>query len=747
MRIYNKIYLAFLAIVLFTTVLIADETGYVNRISVTQGDSLNFYISTKMSPFNLTIYKYETIDRTIQTFTNIPGGEKAVRDSSYLYGCNWPLSLSVVVPNNWIPGVYYASFPTSVGTKSVVFFVKSNIPGSYSKTLYLTSANTWEAYNPYGGKSLYKYNSSKGIASYKVSFLRPGSAFNDFPEFFNELPIMRWLFNNNINVEYAVNYDLYSNPNLLNNYNILIIAGHSEYWAFPERIEVQNFERDGGNVIILSGNTLWWQVRYEDKGNALICYKSQTTDPYNNIRDSFVTVNWRLPPVNDPENKMTGLSFIAGGYVNRGSTLPWSNGWGGYSVINHHNWVFKGTNLMDGEEFGYPDSVVGDETDGALFEWQNGIPILTGTDSSPNNYRVLGISPAFSDWGFTLNPYAMMGIFHIPDGGSVFNAATIFWSRGFDNNYYVQKITRNVIDKFTQNRFPPDIVSWMPFNVETEFIHHENEPVNNRNFLVTGNQNFNFSIHAEDPYNKPINIRWIINGQLNPGTDSMNSINTNTFLTGNKVSYVTALAFNDVDTSVITWNFFTTQLAIYSSPVTSTIMHSRYFYKINVFNSYKDPLLYILNGPSWLTINNSGELSGIPLSIGQYFVKIIVTNQHNQNDTQSFSILVKPILSGGLVTNNIPQNYLLKQNYPNPFNPTTTISYYLPFESIVKLTIYNIIGEKVKELISGIGNEGNYSIVFNAMGLSSGVYFYTLEANSIDGKVNYKETKKLLLLK
>jgi hypothetical protein len=579
-----------------------------------------------------------------------------------------------------------------------------------------------------------------------VSFLRPGRAYGGFPEFYYELPLMKWLFNNNINVEYAVNYDLYTNPDLLKNYNILIIGGHSEYWAYPERIQVQNFERDGGNVIILSGNTLWWQVRYENDGNTLVCYKDKTLDPLTGVQDSFVTVNWRVPPVNDPENKITGLSFIAGGYVNKGSIFPRSDGWGGYTVVNHHNWIYNETNLNDGDEFGYPDSIVGNESDGALFTWQNGIPVLTGNDGSPVNYRVLGITPAFSDWGFTKNPYSMMGIFHIPGGGNVFNAATIFWANGFDNNFYVQKITRNVLNKFMQNRFPPDIVGWTPFNVDTLLIHHKNEPVNNRNFLIGDPHDINFCVNVEDPLNKPVKFKWFVNGNLSPGTDSVFSINTNKFPGDNKVNNVTSFTYNDMDTSVITWNFFSKQLAFYSVPLTDVRVNSLYFYKINVFNYYKDSLIYILQGPSWLIINKSGELSGTPAASGKFNIKVSVSNQHNQTDIQSFSISVDPLSSVNHI-NLIASNYSLKQNYPNPFNPSTNIAYSLPLESNVKIIIYNSLGESVKVSLSAVQVAGNHNIVFDASALSSGIYFYTLVANSLDGKNYFRQTKKLVLLK
>ena len=97
--------------------------------------------------------------------------------------------------------------------------------------------------------------------------------------------------------------------------------------------------------------------------------------------------------------------------------------------------------------------------------------------------------------------------------------------------------------------------------------------------------------------------------------------------------------------------------------------------------------------------------------------------------------------------NRIPSQYILFQNYPNPFNPVTSIKYSLPFESNVKLIIYNAVGQVVKELASEVQQIGIHELSFSSSSLSSGVYFYTILANSIDGKQNYTNTKKMILLK
>ena len=98
-------------------------------------------------------------------------------------------------------------------------------------------------------------------------------------------------------------------------------------------------------------------------------------------------------------------------------------------------------------------------------------------------------------------------------------------------------------------------------------------------------------------------------------------------------------------------------------------------------------------------------------------------------------------------TGNIPDRFALNQNYPNPFNPSTVISYSLPYNSNVKLNVYNAIGESVSQLFNGVQEAGNHEINFNALSLSNGVYFYRLEASSSDGKNNYISTKKMMLLK
>ncbi|MFA7418383.1 MAG: T9SS type A sorting domain-containing protein [Melioribacteraceae bacterium] len=89
----------------------------------------------------------------------------------------------------------------------------------------------------------------------------------------------------------------------------------------------------------------------------------------------------------------------------------------------------------------------------------------------------------------------------------------------------------------------------------------------------------------------------------------------------------------------------------------------------------------------------------------------------------------------------IPSKFSLDQNYPNPFNPTTTIKFAIPADENVSLKVFNVLGQEVVTLVNKQMKAGSYSFDFNASKLSSGVYFYRVEAGS------FNATKKMLLLK
>jgi len=538
------------------------EGGYVNKQSVIPGDTLKFYISTTSATVNFVIKRIVNSSTlvTAATYNNITGGVKTTPDSSYYYGCNWPVALSIVIPSAWLPGMYRVDFNTSLGTNSILFMVKPPTPASYSNVLVVVPTNTWQAYNNGGGKSLYDVSSV--TRSYKVSFLRPGGntvSYGLYNFYKQEIPLTSWLNAKAQKFEYASDWDFEKDPTLASKYKIIIFAGHDEYWSALKRKQIVNFLNSGGKVMNLSGNICWWQVRYENNGNTLVCYKDYVPDPLLHVVDSLVTVNWYNYPVYNGENKIFGTTFNYGGYVNDGTTLPASAGYGGYAAFNTQHWVYNNTGLNEGDVFGFNSTIAGYEVDGMKFSWVNGLPVNTfPSQGAPPGYKILGYSPAQrSD-----TSSGELGFYYTPGGGALFNAPTIDWAQGLVDDTTTQTITNNVLTRFLQNSFPPDIDSWSPFTLQNKTIINQPLTINKRDILVNQADTTVFSISAQHPFGLAISYIWKVNNINQAGNTNTFSF-PNTHSTGKNV--ITAYAISGADTSKITW----TSSTIPSSPVLS----------------------------------------------------------------------------------------------------------------------------------------------------------------------------------
>jgi len=118
------------------------------------------------------------------------------------------------------------------------------------------------------------------------------------------------------------------------------------------------------------------------------------------------------------------------------------------------------------------------------------------------------------------------------------------------------------------------------------------------------------------------------------------------------------------------------------------------------------------------------------------FVQEVGTKAIVQSDYISYGILADVDDAGSQ-----PATYLLEQNYPNPFNPTTVIRYQLPVASSVRLVVYDMLGREVKVLVDEREESGSHQVDFDGSGLSSGMYFYKMDAGA------FVQTRALLLLR
>jgi len=137
------------------------------------------------------------------------------------------------------------------------------------------------------------------------------------------------------------------------------------------------------------------------------------------------------------------------------------DGSGAFTVHRPEHWVFAGTGLERGNEFGGEQSIVGYECDGCEFEMRDGLPTPTGADRTPDNFEILATAPAkwgpeatltwYERWPKDQHGAGCLGLYQHPNGGTVFTAGTTDWSHGLEKepNPIVARITRNVLERLS----------------------------------------------------------------------------------------------------------------------------------------------------------------------------------------------------------------------------------------------------------------------------------------------------------
>jgi hypothetical protein len=141
-----------------------------------------------------------------------------------------------------------------------------------------------------------------------------------------------------------------------------------------------------------------------------------------------------------------------------------------------------------------------------------------------------------------------------------------------------------------------------------------------------------------------------------------------------------------------------------------------------------------------ITPVSDSKLASVILRIRNKEDKVEISGQASVNESEAQNL-------NTMTANRIPDLYVLNQNYPNPFNPTTNISFSIPSESNVKIVVFNTLGQVVKELVNEVRKAGYYETVFNASGLSSGIYYCSMSSKAVDGSNTFSTVRKLILMK
>lgn len=439
--------------------------GYTDRLSYRAGDEIAFHMSSTFQRYHVTIQRYGAKRETVWQGDMDNGRSYPVPDNASTHGCDWPTGFTLRVPDTWQSGYYEAFTGTPdpedprhwIDGRTMSFVVRPTHPGQDARILLQLSTNTYNAYNNWGGSSLYGFNSRDQRPAYRVSFSRPIPS--DAHRW--EIPFVEWAERIGYRLDYAVNSDLERFPELIKPYRVIVSVGHDEYWSGPMRDHIEEFVANGGNLAFFGGNNLSWQIRYEDDGQTMVCWKDRyREDPLYRPGgpNPLVTTLWSHPLVNRPENQLTGVGMMFGGMHRSQGQLM--NGSGAFTVHRPDHWVFEATGLREGDAFGGQDSIVGYETDGCETTVVDRRIVPTHRDGTPESFEILATAPARwpdDEWSWwELWPEgragnACLGLYSTAGGGTVFSAATTGWANGLrGHDPVIERITRNVLDRLSR---------------------------------------------------------------------------------------------------------------------------------------------------------------------------------------------------------------------------------------------------------------------------------------------------------
>ena len=199
-----------------------------------------------------------------------------------LVHAGWPVSQSLAVGPDWVSGYYLAHFQLTsgphAGAVATTWFVVREAPGARrAPILVQASLTTWQAYNGWGGGSLYEFNSPEGRRASKVAFDRPYDDLGQVESW--ELPLVRFLERSGYDVAYQADVDTARDPASLHGRRIVAVAGHSEYWTKGVRDSFEQARDSGVDLAFFGANAAYWQIRYEEGFRTIVGYKSAAADP------------------------------------------------------------------------------------------------------------------------------------------------------------------------------------------------------------------------------------------------------------------------------------------------------------------------------------------------------------------------------------------------------------------------------------------------------------------------------------
>jgi hypothetical protein len=267
--------------------------GYASVVSVQSGGSVALHVSTSPAArYRVVVYRMGWYGGLgARRITCLPGCtadeagvQRAVPAPDVSTGeldAGWPVTDTLQVAADAVSGYYLVEFVLTSGPqagRAALTYVVVRAPaGRETMALVQVPVNTWQAYNDWGGKSLYDNLSTNGRRANRVSFERPydwaPSPGGQPLEW--EYPLVRFLERSGLDVSYQTDVDTDADPGSLLRHRLVITVGHGEYWTKTMRDAFETARDSGGNLAFMGANTGYWQVRYGDGGQTIVAYKSR----------------------------------------------------------------------------------------------------------------------------------------------------------------------------------------------------------------------------------------------------------------------------------------------------------------------------------------------------------------------------------------------------------------------------------------------------------------------------------------
>ena len=418
--------------------------GYASATSINRGESIKLYVNTSEPTYTIEALRlgwYGGVGSRSMMQPVLRTGEQQPPPNFYsgmgLIECDWqnPYVLTTgnsMNPADWPSGIYVAKLTAASGKQSYIPFVVRDDSRS-SDILFQSSVNTFQAYNEWGGWSLYTDPRAQA-----VSFNRPYDAGYGTGDLLNwELHMLRFLESRGYDVTYTTNVDTHAQGELLTLHKAFLSVGHDEYWTWEMRDRVEEARNRGVNLGFFASNVSYWQIRFApspatgDKHRIIVCYKKESPDPAshssNDKTRQRTTVRFRSHIVGRPEDMLIGQMW---------ETWPVQ---GDMIVTDANGWVFDGAGVKKGDHL---PGLLGYEVDRI---WTHSPAGIYRIARSPYQYH-----------GETR--YSDMTVYHYArSAATVVATGTMQWNWGLSDvaiggqpytSEPAQRATKNILERF-----------------------------------------------------------------------------------------------------------------------------------------------------------------------------------------------------------------------------------------------------------------------------------------------------------